>query len=579
MKNQLIIFLTILILLTQAFSQDCKAQWAKQILNQLTVEQKIGQLFIVGVYNNKFCKNEFIDINTLPDLIQKRIVNTTKKDKFNKKIAQKLIQKYNIGGIHLLDFGSIKSCFDSIEYFQSISKIPLLISQDFEWGLTMRLHDAIRFPRNMTLGAIQDNNLIYQLGKEIGRQCKLLGLHINFAPVIDINSNPNNPVIGDRSFGSNKENVAQKGIQVMLGLQDAGIISCAKHFCGHGDTITDSHLDLPIINHTIERINDFELYPFKGLINNGVKAIMSAHIHVPSIDSRLNRSLTLSQNAMTELLQNKLKFSGLIITDALDMQGITKHFNNGEAALEAFLAGNDILLMCEDVPKAINTIKKVVQENELLQKELDRRVLKILTTKEKLNLHITKNNAPFIYENFHTNYAKELKSKLYESAITIIDNQELIIDNNSYSNNCSNNSKKIALIQISNNKLNNQNVFYTELKKHYKDLYSFNISLNNSPENYNNLLNQIEKYETIIIGLFDINKFAHLNYGINQNCLNFLNDLKQKTILTIFGSPYSLKLFNNFKNIIIAYENDVDAQIASAKVISGKLKAIGKLPI
>lgn len=554
--------ITVLLLIS---SMSCYAKWAEVTLNKLTLEQKIGQLFFVGVDNS-----EFAVMNKMPDDIQNRIIATNKREKFNKQLAQQLITKYNVGGIHLIGYGSLKSCFDAIEYFQSITQIPLLVSQDFEWGLTMRLHDAIRFPRNMTLGAIKNDYLIHLMAKEIGRQCALLGVHINFAPVIDINNNPSNPIIGDRSFGSDKERVTQKGFQFMKGLQDAKIIACAKHFCGHGDTSVDSHVNLPVINHSISRINDIEVYPFKHLINNGVKAIMSAHIHIPAIDSKNNVSLTLSKNGMTNLLQNELGFKGLIITDALDMEGVMKYFTPEQAALEAFKAGNDILLMSTDVPKAIEAIKNAIQKDKSLLNELNNKVLKILQTKEALGLYKKKINTDFNNKEFNTIYAKAIKRKLYEEAITIVGSEPTIYSNS------------IAVIQINNHNIiytNNKTAFCNELKVDYPSLDGFIINLNASQQEYAELLKKIEKYQTVIVGLFDINRFKHQNYGVPSNLLDFFNNIKAQKILSLFGSPYSLELFNNFESVVMAYEDDEDAQEAAAKVISGRLQAVGKLPI
>lgn len=555
------------VLLTILLMQSSKCSWSEQTLSKLSLEEKIAQLFIIGARNNDFINHNF-------ETIQNTVINLNENEHaFSKANVEFLIKKYKVGGVHFIQYGTIESSFKSINYFQSISEIPLLITQDFEWGLSMRLTDALRFPRNMTLGAIQNNDLIYKLGLEIGRQCNLLGVHINLAPVVDININPENPVIADRSFGQNKENVALKAFYFMKGLQDAGIIACAKHFCGHGDTNIDSHLDLPIINHSLDRIQNIELYPFKKMINEGVKSIMSAHIHVPSIDSRNNRSITLSYKAMTDLLQKELNFSGLIITDALNMKGITKYSQTGQIELEAFLAGNDILLMSQDVPKAIKLIKDAIDKGEINVEELDKRVLKILKIKENLGLSKKKYNN-LNYNEFFLSQAKTLKKELYESAITLIKNEDKII-----SKPCVLFNKKKCLITISD-KTQTYKTFSHELLS-YSDFDLFFINKTDTNE-FNNFLNLSSKYEITIIGLFDLNKFKKENYGVCQETLSFLNKLNEKKIkiiLTIFGNPYSLNQFNNFKNIIMAYENEQDCQITCAKIIFGKLEANGKLPI
>lgn len=398
------------ILFTSLYCQDSNFSVAENILKTLSLEQKIAQLFIIGISNTQYLLTPVIATNSL--------FSNEKEEKFTKDLAERLIIEYGVGGVHFVRYGTIESSMRAIKELQSLSKLPLLISQDFEWGLNMRLVDAIKFPYNLTLGAIKDNKLIYDLGKEIGRQCKLLGVHINFAPVADINSNPKNPIINVRSFGSDKYNVAEKCIQFMRGLQDAGIIACAKHFCGHGDTSVDSHIDLPVIAHDLARLHDLELYPFKQLIKAGIKAIMTAHMHVPAIDNRTNIPITLSSNAINNLLRKQLHFSGLVITDALDMQAISKYFNPGEVEIEAFVAGNDILLMSENVPAAISNFKKAIDLGRISLDDLDMRVLKILKTKEEFGLFNI--NSSFqdnlAVSDFNTESALNLKKKLDESS-------------------------------------------------------------------------------------------------------------------------------------------------------------------
>ncbi|MDR3647288.1 MAG: glycoside hydrolase family 3 protein [Candidatus Babeliales bacterium] len=527
------IFLILLLISCQLF-----ADWAQETLNKLSLEEKIAQLFIIKVNNSDFTNNK-------NDTIQDQIINSP--EKMRRQETIRLIKKYKIGGVHLVCYGTISSCYNTIKKFQRLSKLPLLISQDFEWGLGMRLTDAISFPKNMTLGAIQNNNLIYDKAKEIGRQCKLLGVHINFGPVVDINTNHLNPVINDRSFGDDKENVTQKALQVMSGLQDENIIACAKHFPGHGDTALDSHKYLPIINHDLARLKSIELYPFKQLINKGVKAIMSAHIDVPAIDARPNRSITFSKKGITDLLQTQLGFKGLIITDDLDMKAITNFFKPEEIALEAFKAGNDILLMSKDIETAIKSLKDAIEKKIISETELNRRVLKILKTKQDLGLDKNRFAPNYSYKNFFTPQAKKLKETLFESSITIARDLN-------------------HLIPVQKCK----RTTYIELNKTTTKEYIANLN------------KQVKGEQNIIISLFDLNKSDHTNYGLTTHILEFLNNLaktKKNIILIIYGTPYSLKLFKNYKTIIVAYEDHKYAQNAVDKILTGKLKAIGKLPI
>src|SRR3990167_482605 len=315
--------------------------WAQETLKTLTLKEKIGQLFMVAT-TSSFEQEEALAISLLkcPYNMDHAYIDT-------------LIKEYNIGGIIFLYKSTIEKQVALMNHFKSITKIPLLFGQDCEWGLSMRLYDTHVYPKNGTLGKINDLAYTYQVGKEIGKQCRDIGLHINFAPVADINTNPKNPVIGLRSFGEDKELVANHAVAIMQGMQSSGILTCAKHFPGHGDTDIDSHLDLPILNHTLTRLRNVELYPFKKLAQAGIDSIMSAHIAIPAIDSTL-RPATLSKKILD--LKKEINFNGLMITDGLGMQALTKYYASGEIELQALLAGNDILLCPLDVPKAINLI-------------------------------------------------------------------------------------------------------------------------------------------------------------------------------------------------------------------------------
>lgn len=556
------IFLLFAILISNFIFCD----WAQDTLQQMNLEDKIAQLFIISVDNRNL-----IDQNKRTDELQDRIINVNDPKTLKKNAAELIIKKYNVGGVHFTDYGNIRSCYKAINKFQLISKIPLLITQDFEWGLNMRLTDAIKFPKNMTLGAIQNNDLIYQLGQEIGRQCRALGVHVNFSPVIDINSNPENPVIGFRSFGDNPESVAKKGIKMMQGLQSEGVFACAKHFPGHGDTSVDSHYDLPVINRSKTEIQNCELYPFKKLIEAGVKVIMPGHIYIPALDDTTNRPITLSKTVITDILQNQLGFCGLIITDALNMKGVSKFFKPGKIELEAFLSGNDMLLMPIDFEVAKNTLRDAIVQNSKLLRELDRRVLKILKAKQELKLHNSNFNfnKNFSYSEFYKKNASDLKKLLHQEAITIVTDLQKNIP---FTNN-----NKTALVQFGDTEKNN---FYKLLLNYYPKINYYKFD-DKHQENFQNL----SECDYIIISLFDIKKSAKSNYGISSQFLDFYNKLSKtnkKIILVIFGDVYSLNLFkdiNNNSTIIMAYEDDEDAQKAVAKVIAGKIKAKGKLPV
>lgn len=293
-------------------------QWVDSVYQNLSYEQQIGQLFMIAAYSNK--------------------------DNQHKQEIEAAIKKHHIGGLIFMQGGPGRQAH-LLNHYQSISKVPLMISMDAEWGLAMRLDSTVRFPKQMTLGAIQDNKYIYKMGEEIARHCKRVGMQVNFAPVVDVNVNRNNPVIGTRSFGENKVKVAEKGIAYMRGMQSQHVLANAKHFPGHGDTDVDSHKDLPIINHSVDRLHDIELYPFKRLIADSLASMMVAHLYVPALDKTPNTATTLSPKVVNKLLKEELGFKGLVFTDALNMKGVSKFYSPGEADLKALLAGNDVLLL------------------------------------------------------------------------------------------------------------------------------------------------------------------------------------------------------------------------------------------
>lgn len=342
-------------------------------IKKLTLDEKIGQLFMVAAV---------ADEETAKDIIEKKTY------RLDKEYIEQLIKEYNIGGIIYLGKSDYKKQIARTEYFQTLSTIPLLIGQDLEPGRVgaSRFPDFFSFPANQQLGILNDQEHTYQIGRAIGGLCKLLGVHINFAPVADVNNNPKNPVINDRSFGNNPSLVTQHAIVFARGLHDAGIIACAKHFPGHGDTDIDSHYNLPLIPYGQERLHAIELLPFKQLIAAGIPTIMIAHLEVPAFENQKNLPSSLSKKVVTNLLRNELGFTGLIITDALDMNSITKNYSNGQAELQALCAGNDILLCPIDVPAAVATIKQAIHDQYITEQEIDMHIEKILKVKQSLNM-------------------------------------------------------------------------------------------------------------------------------------------------------------------------------------------------
>lgn len=357
------------------FESVC-GDWARKTLQSLTLRQKIGQLFMVAAISCEDQKEEALAASLFKCPYR-----------MDQSYIEYLIREYGVGGIIFLYKSMPEQQIDCTNHYQAISKIPLLIGQDCEWGLSMRLYDVIEFPRNNALGALFDKSLLYEFGLEVGKQCKAIGVHINFAPVIDVNTNPLNPVIGRRAFGDTPELVAECGLRVMQGLHDAGVLACAKHFPGHGDTSVDSHSDLPVINHSLTRLANVDLMPFKRLIDGGVSGVMSAHILVTALNEHENVPTSVSHRCVTQLLEHELGFKGLKITDGLGMGALMRYYQPGEIELRAFLAGNDILLCPLDVPKAVSLIEQAIHNGKISEHDLEKRILKILKAKEWAGCH------------------------------------------------------------------------------------------------------------------------------------------------------------------------------------------------
>lgn len=526
-------------------------QWVDSTLNTMTIDEKIGQLFMVAVYANP------------------------KQSNFSQ--VEKLIKQNNIGGVIFMQ-GNPTTQVNYTNHFQSISKIPLLISIDGEWGLAMRLDSTIAFPRQLMLGAITDNSLIYAMGAEIARQCHRMGIHINFAPSVDINNNANNPVINFRSFGEMRENVAKKGLAYMNGMQDNKILTTIKHFPGHGDTDTDSHHDLPLIAHKKSRLDSLEFYPFRYLIDHNATGVMVAHLYMPELEKTPNLPSTLSPKIITNLLRNDMKFKGLIFTDALNMQGVAKKFPVGDREIRAILAGNDVLLFPENVPLAITEIKAAIAKGKISEKIITERCRKILIAKAWAGLD-TMNASPISTQNLHselnTNAAKVLKKNLIRAAITVAkdDKNQLPINHLD--------TQKIAYVRFSDAQ---KDEFYS-IAKNYTNITKFTITPANSAAQMPNLLKKLQSYSTVIVNLEATSPYASRKYGINATHSNMVAQIAKatNTVLVLHGNPYILNTLTasipSISSIMVAYDYSAEVQHETAQILFGALPAKGKLPV
>ncbi len=525
-----------------------RSAWIDSVFNTMSPAERLGQLFVVASWSNR--GPEHFD----------EIVH--------------LIRKYHIGGIIFFQGGPVRQAILTNK-FQSVSKIPLLIAMDAEWGLGMRLDSTMSFPRQMMLGAIENNELIYDMGAEIARQMNRLGVHVNFAPVIDINNNPQNPVIGSRSFGEDKWNVASKGLAYMLGLQDNKILAVGKHFPGHGDTNVDSHYALPILPFSRERLYSLELFPFRHLINAGLGGIMSAHLHIPSLDSAANVAASVSKAVINDLLINELGFSGLVFTDALNMKGVSDFYQPGYLEIEALLAGNDILLFPEDIPRAVAHIKREIRKGTISQEEIDTRVKKMLALKYWVGLN---NYQPVNLKNLvrelNTPKADLLRRRLIENSITLLENRHDLIP-----------LQRLDTIRIAS--LSISRVPNTEFQRTlglYSNVSHYHIFREAEFERMISVVNRLISYDAVIVGIHNTDMRATRQFGITPQIIDIVNRLAGNTrvILTVFGSPYSLYFFNNLKNIssiVLAYEDNVLTQSYAAQLIFGGIPARGILPV
>lgn len=532
-----------------SFGEGMGVRWADSVFSTLTPDQRIGQLFMVAAYSN---------------------------DKKDTDQIKKLIDSCGIGGLIFFQ-GGPKRQARLTNYYQSISNVKLLIAIDAEWGLDMRLDSTVQFPRQMTLGAIPQNadSLIYLMGKEIARECKRLGIHVNLAPVADINNNPLNPVIGNRSFGENKFSAARKSMLYMKGIQDAGILACAKHFPGHGDTKSDSHKTLPTISHSRETIDTLDLYPFKELFKHGIGSVMVAHLFIPALDSTKNTASTLSSKVVTDLLKNELKFEGLIFTDALNMKGVSDYYKPGEVDAKALLAGNDVLLFSEDVPKAIAEIKNAIARGEITQEEIDKRCKKIVMTKQwaGLNNYIPIDTANLIRDlnSYRSNYLNIL---IAENSVTLLKNDKKIIPLMNLD------TLKIASVLIGTDNKNN----FQEILSYYSPVKNFKLAKEPTQSQADTLLKKLHYYNLIIFGITGNNN-PKQDFGITSQTINFIREANRqsKTIVSVFTNAYSLQLFDTIADstdaIIIGYENNDYLMNLSAQMIFGGVSSKGQLPV
>ena len=517
--------------------------WVNRTYDALTPEERIAQCYMLSFHTDS--------------------VHEIKR-------AEELVRTGRAGGIIFFK-GHPTTQLEWTNKLQSTAKVPLMIAIDAEWGLGMRLDSVPVFPHQLTLGAVSDNTLIRQMGIEIGRECHRMGINVDFAPVIDINSNPQNPVINDRSFGEDKLKVAVKGVEYADGLQSQNILPCVKHFPGHGDTDKDSHKTLPTVLKSMEQLENYELYPFKVLFANGIGSVMVAHLNIPALDTTPNITTSLSCKVVTGLLKKKMGFEGLVFSDALNMKGVTNLYKPGTVDSLAFMAGTDILEYSEDPVKGQAKILAALNDGSLSVKVLEEKVKKILAYKYMLGLKERKPiSTDNLYFDINSDSALALRQKLYEQSITIAADEDKILPMQDVG------YKHMASVSID----------IKGFSAFQKNIYQFaEMDLFNSPKEEKDTLaalyDTLAHYERVIVDLHGMSRKSEANFGINQNSIEFIQKLAQKTqvILVAFGSPYSLKFFDDQKNVIVTYEDNDVTNTAAANILFGASPALGKLPV
>ena len=554
-------FFTLCMLLISSLSSSAQVaadekakKWVDSVYNSLNEEERIGQLIVTRLST--------IDTKT------KKITSLFEQ-------TANLVKKYNIGSVCVFQ-GSPVSQAQDLNKLKLMAKTPLLISIDGEWGVGMRITDSVvPLPRQMMLGAMNDPSIVYAYGKLVAEQCKRLGIQMNYAPVVDVNNNPNNPVINDRSFGEDKEKVATYGIAYMKAMQENGVLGCAKHFPGHGDVAVDSHLDLPVINKSLEEMDSTELYPFKKIFEAGVGSVMIGHLFIPSIDSSANRPTSLSKKNIEGLLRGQLNYNGISITDGLEMQGVKKFFPGGEASVESIIAGNDMLCLPDSIPTVIEKIKLAIQSNRIKMDDIEKHCKKVLYAKY---MYVLNNNDTIALNNLTADLNSQsygMRKKVALNALTLLANKDEVF----FPLKQNNQQNKIAYIGIG---INKENAFARRMKKDYgAEVFLADFNLKNA-DSLKYIADSIGKnFTAVVIGIHQINRAPANNFGISATALEFIKAIqsKCKTMLFLFGNAYAVKNWCDANNLAVCYEDDSIVHNIAIDMLQGELPYKGVLPV
>lgn len=521
-------------------------RWVDSVFNKLSTKQKIAQLFFVRAHTNL--------------------------SKAYQDSVGKVIKREKLGGVVFFQGGPVRQAVLTNKY-QSKAKVPLIISIDGEWGLGMRLDSTISYPYQMALGAVQNKELLYKMGLEVAKDFKRLGIHMNLAPDVDVNNNAKNPVINFRSFGENKYNVAEKSAAYLKGMQEGGLLTSIKHFPGHGDTDVDSHYDLPQLKFTKERLDTLELYPFKELIKKGAAGVMIAHMNIPSLDATPNMPSTLSKPIVTDLLKNELGFKGLIISDAMDMKGVTKFYKDGEAEVMGLIAGNDILELAHDTKVAVKKVKQAIKDERISMERIDESVKKVLTAKYWAGLNIKpqidENN---VVEDLNRPESQALVQQLADASVTLLKSRDGIAALTP--------KRRVVIINVGTGAAT---TFQNEIVGTYKNSISFNVERNANAASVANVIKQIKDDDQIVLAIVDTRTRPGNNIPLGKDAKDLITTLAARNAnVAFFANPYNLANLPGIemsRSIVVAYQKEDFMQKAAAAVFTKKLMPTGKLPV
>jgi beta-N-acetylhexosaminidase len=533
----------------EGFIQSLNHQnrWVDSVFKKMNRRKKIAQLFFIRA-------------------------NTGKGQAYEDSVA-KVINDEQVGGLVFFQGGPVRQA-DLINRYQKLVKVPLFIAMDGEWGLRMRLDSTMSYPFQMTLGAIQDNSLIYKMGQQVAYDFKRLGMQMNLGPDMDINNNPDNPVINYRSFGDNKYNVTAKGIAYFKGMQDAGLLTTAKHFPGHGDTNVDSHLDLPLLPFTRQRLDSLEEYPFREAIKAGISGVMIAHMDIPALDTTKRLPSTLSRPIVTGILKDSLGFKGLVLSDAMEMKAVVKYFPDGEADVKAFLAGNDIIELSENSKRAIKMIRKAVRKGQISKGEFEARVKKVLAAKYWAGLnHYHEISTTNLTEDLERPAAKELVRQLSDAAVTLIKGSASALQLEPF--------RKTAIISIG---VDRPTVFQQEMVKWYIYSDSFSVEKNAPAAELKALLQTLKQYEQVYISINDTRPRPASKLDYSNDVKSFITELEEhrNTVTCVFANAYTIAGLPGIEKsgaLLVGYQMTDDLQRSVVKVINRQLKPSGRLPV